>query len=361
MAKQTHIVSSDEAVRVTVEPAGPADGAWFRLFRAVVHSGTWAKLPPAASKVLIVLAECVNDSIRKESGKWIAWPSVALICKRSGCERRAVQMALNTLETHGLLRRIRRRTSKRGDYSNEYELVCPPDNEADESGAQEDAPAGAHRGARGGAHSDAPPGAHLGAQGPAHGGARGHGAPVRRSGARGRAQQRKNETETDNNSSAVRAKLAAAGVGEPVLTRLLAERPPEELLLRLEDWKTRKAAGSQLGVAWLIASILQRYELHERTTAAIEAEGKRGRAEARRLRDLKDAAADAAALDEIEAQTAAMVDEMSDEELDHWKQEVIAELPALTRKQAGADPRTDPRLRRLIQGKLAHLIGPGQV
>lgn len=342
MARQTHIVHSEEAVRVTVEPLeSPGDLSWFRLFRSVVHSGVWARLTPAAAKVLVVLAECVNDSIRKEQSRWIAWPSIATIGLRAGVERRAAQKAIALLEEHGLVRRCRRRNASRGDYSNEYELTPPT--------AQPDAQGGAHERAQGRASADAPVPATSRAPGP-----RSDKRPPR---AAARAQQRTDQTEYSDDSS-IRARLVAAGIGEPVLSRLLSTETPEDLLLRLKDWEVRKAAGGKLGVAWLIASIQQKYELHEATRRQLDLARKQAAARDHRVRELQREAEEEARQRAIDAQVQSMFDEMSDEELAHWKNVVVEEFPSLIRNADRADPRTHERLRRLILGKLCHLVSP---
>lgn len=342
MAKQTHIVHSDDPVRVTVEPLAASDLSWFRLFRSVVHSGVWAKLTPAAAKVLVVLAECVNDSIRKEQNRWIAWPSIATIGLRAGVERRAAQKAIAQLEEFGLVRRCRRRNAARGDYSNEYELTPPP--------AHADAQGRANEDAHGGADGQTHPGAIVDAPAPRKG--------KRPPGAAARAQQRQNKTETLLDSSSTRSRLIGAGIGEPVLSRLISTETNDELLLRLKDWETRKKLGSKLGVAWLIASITNKYELHERTQRELDQSANQAAARAHRLKQLEEDAAEERRQREIDTQAQAMFDEMSDEELAHWKRVVMDELPGMVRGADRVDPRTHPKLRRLILGKLSHLVCP---
>jgi hypothetical protein len=65
-ARHTTLIPSDAPVSVTVDAA--ADATWFRLFRALIHGGHLAQLTPTATKVLIVLAESVNDATRREPG-----------------------------------------------------------------------------------------------------------------------------------------------------------------------------------------------------------------------------------------------------------------------------------------------------
>ncbi len=339
MARQTHIVHAEEPVRVTVEPLA-GDLSWFRLFRSVVHSGTWAKLTPAAAKVLIVLAECVNDSIRKEQSRWIAWPSIATIGLRAGIERRAAQKAIASLESFGLVRRCRRRNAARGDYSNEYELTPPP--------AHADAPGGAFESAQ----EAALPDAHL----PEFDRARGQRGPKRPPRAAARAQQRTDKTEYSNDSSSIRAQLAAAGIGEPTLSRLISTETEADLLLRLKDWQTRKRLGSTFGVAWLIASIQQKYELHERTQRELDDALKQSAARAHRIRAHEREAEEEKRQREIDRQATSMFEQMSDEELAHWKQVVVDEMPGIIRNAERADPRVHEKLRKLILGRLGRLV-----
>ena len=61
---------------------------------------------------------------------------------------------------------------------------------------------------------------------------------------------------------------------------------------------------------------------------------------------------------EIELQARALFDQMSDEELDHWKGVVIGEFPGIVRNAERADPRANNQLRTLILGKLGHLVAP---
>ena len=393
----THLIRSDVPVRVTVEPADspgtpPAKGEpWFRLFRSVVHSGLWAELTPASAKVLIVLAECVNDKRRGDEGRWFAWPSVATIGERAGLGRRAVQKALGDLETRGLIDRCRRRTAKRGDFSSEYELH-PPARAANDD-AQE------------GAHDDAHPPAHEATPAPAA-----DAAPAGRGGARGAgaaacAQQSKTQPENDQTDmgaavdgsnedppkprgererspgsegqgasdpgdrfahptasgderedDAARVALVEAGVSASMAAKLLASAGAAEVRLRVGDWRRRRGLGQRIGPAWLIASIRDGYDLHEATLAEAERARRAEAAESHRTAEAADRAAADAESARLDAAAAELLAAMSDEELGHWKRQVLAAFPSLSRNLADADPRTDVRLRTLIQAKLVHLV-----
>jgi DNA-binding MarR family transcriptional regulator len=351
---QTHVVHSDQPVRLTVEPMSSAqDATWFRLFRSIIHSGAWARLTPAASKVLVVLAECVNDQMRKESGRWIAWPSIATIASRAGIERRAAQKAVAALEAERLVQRCRRRNGTRGDYSNEYELTPPASSES----AVTEPPTPAHQKTHPGAHERAPGGAIARAHAPR--------SDMRPARAPASAQQRKNKKEIDLNNSSPSTEtvsragqlLIDAGVREPALGKLLAGFDEKELLLRISDWEMRKQSGMQLGVAWLIASIQQQYELHESTRSRIDRQSKQDAARAHRLKQLEADAAEEQRQRDVEAQTLALLESMSDQERAHWKRVVVEEFPSMIRNPDSADPMTHPRLKRLILGKLAHVVG----
>lgn len=163
---------------------------------------------------------------------------------------------------------------------------------------------------------------------------------------------------SDSSASRARAGLAEAGVEEPMLSRLAAEHDEPELLLRLEDWWARRAAGSKLGVAWLIASIRDRYELHPSTHAANEKRAAARAADERRRRAAAADEAEARRQRALDARAEALFDAMSDEELAHWKAVVVAEFPALVRNADRADPRAHDGLRRLILAKLIELVCP---
>lgn len=60
-------------------------------------SDAWSTPLPAMQKlVLLAIADCAND-------EGLAWPSVATIAKKSGCNERTVQRNLRALEEAGLL------------------------------------------------------------------------------------------------------------------------------------------------------------------------------------------------------------------------------------------------------------------
>lgn len=341
MAKHRSIIAVEhdegQEARVTVGP--PDDQSWFRLFRGIVRTGIWADLGSGARSVLVVLAESVNDNLRRENGQWLAWPSVPTIAKRAGLAERNVYVALRELEAKDLIRKI---APGGGRRQTTYELRAP--KAAEKSEPAPTLPSGVTK-ASGVTISTGVP------------------RPPRQvTPDLGVTQQRESISRTNHNSSGEESKvlvaLREAGVAEPTLTRLVTDHEEAEVLLRLEDWKNRKAAGSKLGVAWLIASIQHKYDLHESTHRAAEQRAQATAASAHRLRQLEAEEAEARRQREIEEQVTTMFEAMSDEELDHWKGVVVAEFPSLIKNPERADPRANDRLRRLILGKLAHLVAP---
>lgn len=64
-----------------------------------VMSAVWEMDLPAKSKlVLLALADCAND-------EGLAWPSIATIARKCGCDQRTVQRNLRDLESAGLIAR----------------------------------------------------------------------------------------------------------------------------------------------------------------------------------------------------------------------------------------------------------------
>lgn len=349
MAKHRSMIAiehdADQEARVTVGP--PDDQSWFRLFRGLVRTLVWANLGSAARSVLIVLAESVNDHLRRENGQWLAWPSVPTIAKRAGLAERNVYVALRELEAKNLIRKI---APGGGRRQTTYELQAPKpvDLPAERPSASAASPVMIPSGvtkASGVTKSTSQPGPLR------------HGTPDPAI-----SQQRQSELRLNNSSSSEASEAFTAlrnvGVAEPMLSRVAAEHPEKELLLRIQDWKNRNAAGSKLGVAWLIASIQQKYNLHEKTRDVIERREQAAAAHANRVRQLELDAAEERRQREIEEQVQALFDAMSDEELAHWKDVVVTEFPSLIKNPERADPRAHERLRRLILGKLAHLVCP---
>ncbi|MEM6314798.1 MAG: hypothetical protein AAF743_11960, partial [Planctomycetota bacterium] len=110
---------------------------------------------------------------------------------------------------------------------------------------------------------------------------------------------------------------------------------------------------------WLAKSVLVGYDLHGDTESFL-ADAER-QAAARSKRRAVDAAeqAEAERQAEIDAWVTAEFDAADDEELAIWHRKITEQYPKLVRGLDGADPRTNPRLRSLIQGMLAGLW-PGE-
>ncbi len=323
-SRHTTLIQSDAPVSVTVDSS--VDQTWFRLFRALIHGGHLAQLTPAATKVLIVLAESVNDATRRDTGAWIAWPSLDTIASRAGCSRKAVTVAVTELETRKLLRR----RQGGGRHTTQYELIAPvnPASQPPVKPTSQATVKPASRQARRASHS---------------------------TDEASFTRQRKT-TEIDqpsSNSPEAARQLAAAGVREPMLGRLLREFDEAELLLRLMDWNTRKTAGQSKPVAWLISSILQKYDLHPKTIAWQE---RQEQSAARRIRDerLRQAESDEQARqDELDRQVSELFEASTDEELAGWAKQAVAEYGGLAKYVEGSDVRANRRLSRLIMGLMA--------
>ena len=73
-------IAADQPINVAV--GEQADARWFKLFHALVESGLWARLSPAAANVYVVLAKHAD-------GRWVAWPSITKIMKLAGLTDRS--------------------------------------------------------------------------------------------------------------------------------------------------------------------------------------------------------------------------------------------------------------------------------
>ena len=114
----THIIQTDSPVTISVTQL---ESPWFRLYRAVVRSGLWRTVSGSSRLLLVVLADLVNDEIRKDRGDWIAWPSIATLCESTGLTDRSIQRAVKELERFGVLS-VR---SGGGRKTNTFEMLPP--------------------------------------------------------------------------------------------------------------------------------------------------------------------------------------------------------------------------------------------
>jgi len=360
MSKHRDIIAiereSDQEVRVTIgqnsndsfssgattEGGGAIPGGFSQLFNRVISSLSYAKLPEAAKLVypaLVWMADHRRQFVIENRG-------YTEIARYAGVSRSTAQKGLARLIDAGLVRlaRAARPNGFGGLTANIYQLLVPIDG-VDTSDVFEQ-PYTVSR-ERGIPRNSTPV-----SREPVRGSTAKRADPVPRSG------RYKQEEELKNNNSVAKSKLASAGIREPVLSRLASNNEEAQLLLRLKDWENRCKAGSKLGVAWLIASIQQKYDLHESTRAQIDQQSKSEAASAHRIKKLEQQADEDRRQKEIDDQVQIMFDEMSNEELAHWKGVVVAEFPSLIRNPERADPRANERLRRLILGKLCHLVSP---
>ena len=113
-------VEADQEISLNIIDGG--DGFGFRLFNAIVDTGTWAQLSPSAAKVLVALARNVNDQARQKKGDGIAWPSIPTIARLAGTKERVTYYAIDELERVGLLTK---RAGGGGAKSTTYQLLEP--------------------------------------------------------------------------------------------------------------------------------------------------------------------------------------------------------------------------------------------
>ncbi|MFT3789467.1 MAG: hypothetical protein QM770_25345 [Tepidisphaeraceae bacterium] len=147
--------------------------------------------------------------------------------------------------------------------------------------------------------------------------------------------------------------LHEAGVREPVLSRLISAFDSEELMLRLEDWRTRNAAGQKRGVAWLVASIQKRYDLDERTLARRERQQAEQHRRQQLQREKQREATEQQRQADIERQAESRFATMDESALTTLRDRVLAEYGPICVGLESADVRTHPRLRRLALGLIA--------
>jgi hypothetical protein len=334
----------EQSAIVSVEPT--QSDQWFRVFTAVVDTGAWGRLTGAAKGVLIVLARYVNDARRRATGEMVAYPSVRTIAAAAGITTRGAQKALRELESAKLIRR----GMQRDEGTFEYRMLVTKSDQANTMSSRGRTPV-----------HPAPE--------PAFAPEANRRSPSPRTGIRQADEPefvRNRRTQTNDSTSsaadALRMELTAefieAGINAAMCDRLVAGHSEQTLRRHLRDWQIRRQQGSKLGVAWLIASIQNGYELCEQTQREIDRETQASRAKAHRAAQLNKDAAEAKAQAELDRQATELFDSMSDEELSHWKSVVVTELPSMIRNPDSADPRTHARLKRLILGKLAHVVNP---
>lgn len=251
----------DQVIRTVVEPS--VDERWFRIFRAIVKTGVWARLTPAAAKSYVVLAEHVNDEERKRSGRLVAWPAITTIAQYCGISRQAVMGALNELEKGKLIERVR----GGGRDTTKYEIL--PIKSAEIATSHPERPS--KRGLR---HqtSTLDHTRQVRLSGEDKQGSRQGSRTLASTRQAGLPQQRQ-ITESDNSRSARQA-LIDAGVGDPMLAKLLGANEPEVLLWRAKDFQNRIKGRERKNVGWLVWSIQNHgiAEWHKTTLREMEQE-----------------------------------------------------------------------------------------
>jgi len=349
MTKRTHrsIVESDSPLVVTTadelktayQRASP--GGLSKLVDRLIDCGAHAELSVPAQRIYPVLVRLANFD-RDE--QFVFDGSIRSIAKRTGCNLSTAVRGLRDLASAKLMVKLFDGTGEPGRVSSRFQLLIPQGADASEYASnRSDAKTGSPRVPKSASRGDSKTASPRDAESVT---------PPDPDSASFKAHTKKS-----NNIIAAEV-LARAGVQEPTRSRLAKEIDEPELMLRLKDWENRRKIGAKLGVAWLIASIQQKYDLHESTRAQIDQQSKSEAASAHRIKKLEQQADEDRRQKEIDDQVQRMFDEMSDEELAHWKGVVVAEFPSLIRDPERADPRANERLRRLILGKLCHLVSP---
>lgn len=327
---------------------------WFRIFKAVVLNGLVRDMTTADCKVLLCLG-----AFQSERNPWTVYPAVRTIADMTGLKERAVYNAVNRLIDLGIIKREsgggrtanrytllplaidrdRAKRSQQVEYDNPDELT----EEVVITPVHRDAPL----------HKDAPV--------PRGAGLSGHtavpGAHDTTSPAPARSRYRSTDLEPSNRTpetAAAEAALAARGVEEPTLSKLLDEHDPEMIVRKCVDFDVRnRQPGKTKEPGWLVKSIVVGYGLHPATQKALDREKKVA------LKRERDAAQSAEHDAEAKRQAAVdgwvdqQLDEADDEEWEAWHDAVLERYPAVTRNLRRSDPRTNPKLRGLIAGMLA--------
>lgn len=157
--------------------------------------------------------------------------------------------------------------------------------------------------------------------------------------------------------------LAARGVGEPVLSRILSDHSPDDIRDHVMDFDLRnKLPGqSKKNAGWLAQSILIGYDLHEKTRKQIESKQRAEAAGEAKRRQHLDEEREADRQAQLDAWTEEAFAALDDEELGAWKRKVLEEYASLPKMNqlTRADPRENERLSRLIKGLLVKFAPTG--
>ena len=390
-APKTHrdviAIERDAGQQVSVTIGAPTaggrdvDGGYSQLFNRVMSSGIYAELPLPARAVYTAMVYLADNQryfvVDGRDGKGV---NIDRIVTVSGCGETAVKAAVRTLATRGLIRILRKggSTPDGTRYASIYQLLLPVAglehlnkaspgrvDSARHGPAPKSEPGHATTPYRGASRPGTPatadpvPGRPAdrfwGASRPATGAQRASSNRTARNKDISKAETRAGPA-TARSADAAEL-LKARGVGEPLLSKILADVDGETIARHCDDFDTRNAlaGGAKKTAGWLVQSILVPYALHERTLAKLDDVDRAAKAGEHRKRQ--------AIADALEAERLATVDRWveeqfaatDDEELAALKTKVIAEYGAVARGLDRADPRTNVRLSRLIKGVLSQL------
>lgn len=367
-----------QQVQVTIsEPTGggrEVEGGYSQLFNRVMQSGIFAALPLPARAVYTALVY-LGDNTRHfivdgKDGKGV---NIDRIMAVSGCGETAVKQAIRTLDDRQLIRILRKGGSMPDGtrFASIYQLLLPVagfdhlhKNLPPEVAPRRDTTRypGASRPGTRSSRDPVPdrrttqnPGAKRGSTGSQN----------VRSNRTDRKVDSSRQTaaaaeDSDEQQIAARDLLVERGVGEPLLTRILDSSDPTTIERHVLDFDLRnKLAGQARKTAgWLVKSILAPYALHERTLAVLEERTRSAQAKQHhRLKAIEKELEDErlAAIDAWAEEQFASAD---DEELETLRAKVVAEYGSVARGLEHADPRTHPRLSRLIKGVLSQMYQP---
>jgi hypothetical protein len=363
---------ADQEVRVTIgQTTGGGreiDGGYSQLFNRVMSSGIYADLPLAARAVytaLVYLAD--NQRQFMIDGKDGSGVNVDRIMKVSGCGETAVKQSMKVLAERQLLRILRKGGSEVNGtrVASIYQLLLPVAGYEHLSKSPAKAgynPVPGHAATRypgavrpgTAARPDPVPGRETTPNPIAS-------RPATRSpsvhSSRKQTRTDRSSTATTNEGDELRDMLAARGVGEPVLSRILSDHPPEDVRAHVLDFDIRnKLPGqSKKTAGWLAQSILIGYDLHEKTRKQLDAVQRAEAAGEAKRRQQLDEEREAERQAQLDAWTDEAFDALDDDELAAWKRKVMEEYASLPkmRELGRADPRESERLSRLIKGMLA--------
>jgi hypothetical protein len=371
-------VERDETQQVSVTigqtTAGgrEVDGGYSQLFNRVMHSGIFASLPLPARAVYTAMVY-LGDNTRHfiVDGKDGRGVNIDRIMAVSGCGETAVKQAIKVLADRQLVRILRKggSTPDGTRFASIYQLLIPVAGYENlhKSRTGIDLPVrntapypGTIRPGTESQHDPKP--RRFPTPNPV--------AAEPRTGAH-RVRSNRSDRNVDNitivpegqtadDKRSARAALIERGVKEPLLSQLVSQAEPSSILKHVLDFDIRnKLPGQSVKTAgWLVKSILVPYQLHERTIAEIESESRAQEAKShRRLKDIEKSIEDerAAALNRWVEEQFANAD---DEELESLRQRVLSEYATLARGLEKVDPRTHPRLSRLIKAVLSQFYQP---